>query len=126
MKQKREQKLTIVEWVFYPLGGLLALGGITLMILGLIADYSTVRDNALALAQVDSPLSFIHWGLIVLAVGVLITVVVLLVFAQKTDREIEKASRRAARLGKPLMSNDSIIDVDVTKIEGKDKTETIA
>lgn len=121
MKQKNEKKLAVVEWVFYPLAGVLALGGIALMILGLITDYATSSSSSLAVYQAEAPLSFIGWGIITLALGVLLGVIVLLVFAQKSDREIEKASRRAARLGKSLVNNDAIVDAEVTKIEKEDE-----
>lgn len=118
MKNENGNKLTVVEWVFYPLAGVIALGGIALMILGLIASYLPVRtiDNPLAVAQANSPLTFIQWGLIALALGVVIAVIVLSVFAHRFDRESEKASRRAARLGKTLNSNDAIIDAEVKPI----------
>jgi membrane protein implicated in regulation of membrane protease activity len=112
---KNKVKLSVVEWVFYPLAGVLVLGALALITLGLLASYLPLKaaDNPLAVAQAGSPLSFMSWGLITLAVGVFIAVVVLLVFARRHDREAEKASRRAARLGKSVKSSDTIIDAEV-------------
>ena len=119
MKNENGNKLTVVEWIFYPLSGVIALGGIALMVLGLIANFLPVRtvDNPLAVAQSNSPLTFVQWGLIALAIAVVIAVIVLSVFAHRFDRESEKASRRAARLGKTLSNNDAIIDAEVNPIK---------
>lgn len=117
MKKGNLKKLSVVEWVFYPIAGVLALGGIALLILGLLAKFLPMKpeDNPLAVAESSSPLTFTEWGLITLAIGLVIGVIVLLVYAQKHDREAEKTSRRAARLGKSLSSNDEIIDAEVSK-----------
>lgn len=117
MKKGNLKKLSVVEWVFYPIAGVLALGGIALLILGLLAKFLPMKpeDNPLAVAESSSPLTFTEWGLITLAIGLVIGVIVLLVYAQKHDREAEKTSRRAARLGKLLSSNDEIIDAEVSK-----------
>lgn len=126
MKKENLKKLSVIEWVFYPISGVLALGGVALLILGLLAKFLPMKpeDNPLAVAELDSPLTFTDWGLITLAVGLVIGVIVLLVYAQKHDREAEKSSRRAARLGKPLTSNDEIIDAEVTKPE-QENVDTI-
>lgn len=117
MKKGNLKKLSVVEWVFYPIAGVLALGGIALLILGLLAKFLPMKpeDNPLAVAESSSPLTFTEWGLITLAIGLVIGVIVLLVYAQKHDREAEKTSRRAARLGKSLSSNNEIIDAEVSK-----------
>lgn len=117
MKKGNLKKLSVVEWVFYPIAGVLALGGIGLLILGLLAKFLPMKpdDNPLAVAELNSPLTFTVWGIITLLAGLVTGVIVLLVYAQKYDREAEKASRRAARLGKPLVDNDEIVDAEVTK-----------
>lgn len=99
------KNLSLIELIVYLVAGALALWGLTYIALGLIGSYINVGadDNALlkgseALAKVFG-LGFLGWGLIILSIGALLAVVCLCINAKKTDKEAEKAARRAARLG---------------------------
>ena len=99
------KNLSLFELIVYLVAGALALWGLTYIALGLIGSYINVGadDNALlkgseALAKVFG-LGFLGWGLIILSIGALLAVVFLCINAKKTDKEAEKAARRAARLG---------------------------
>ena len=99
------KNLSLFELIVYVLAGALALWGLTYITLGLIGSYINIgaEDNALlkgsdALAKVFG-LGFLGWGLIILSIGALLAVVFLCINAKKTDKEAEKAARRAARLG---------------------------
>lgn len=99
------KNLSLFELIVYLVAGALALWGLTYIALGLIGSYINVGadDNVLlkgseALAKVFG-LGFLGWGLIILSIGALLAVVCLCINAKKTDKEAEKAARRAARLG---------------------------
>ena len=105
MKKAVFKNLSLVELIVYGVSAAIALWGLTYIVLGLIGSYINVgaEDNALlngsqALAKVFG-LGFLGWGLILVAIGAVIAVVCLCINAKKTDKEAEKAARRAARLG---------------------------
>lgn len=97
--------LSIFEIVVYSVAAALALWGLTYIVLGLLGNYLNIaaEDNVLAkasgaLAKVFG-LGFLGWGLIIVSIGAVIGVFFLCINAKKTDKEAEKAARRAARLG---------------------------
>ena len=99
---KKEKKFTVVELVWYGLGGAIFLWGLTFVVLGLIAMYAPIAnsDNALragsdAYAKVFG-MGFFPWGLINMGIGLVILVPTLLYYSKKVDREFEKEQRRAA------------------------------
>ena len=103
-KNKTPLALHPAELVWYIICGLLALWGLTYIVLGLVAENLpiTTDESAFALANKSFAdtfgLDWLGWGLIILAIGALGAVIVLLALAGKTDREYEKTTRRAQRL----------------------------
>ena len=99
--KKTNRKVSVFEIVWYTLTGLLAVWGLTYIVLGVVARNSRA-DSAIAKASSGYAkamgLDFYGWGLILLAIGVVLMVIVLLANAKKADREVEKQQRRAARL----------------------------
>ena len=99
--KKANRKVSIFEIVWYSLTGALAVWGLTFIVLGVVAR-NLPSDAALVKASASYAktmgLDFYGWGLILLPLGVVLAVIVLLVNAKKSDREVEKQQRRAARI----------------------------
>ncbi len=101
---KKKMKVSIFEIVWYSLCGLVALWGLTYITLGLIGDLLpvTATENGLAKAseviRAHFGLGFLGWGMILVGIGAVLAIIVLLLNAKKSDKEVEKAARRAARL----------------------------
>ena len=82
------------------------LWGLTYTVLGLIADNLQVASSSNYLKQASNEiaklfgLGFFGWGLIIFAIGAVLTTILLLVNARSTDRDYERAQRRAARLAR--------------------------
>lgn len=115
---KKTLKVSIFEIVWYSICGAIALWGITYIVLGLVGDHLpiTAEDNALSEAsdaiKVTFGLGFFHWGLILTGVAAAAAIVVLLLNAKKSDREVEKAARRAARL---VRNETPVVDAEVSE-----------
>lgn len=113
---KKQLKVSVFEIVWYSLSAAIAVWGITYIVLGMIGDYSaiTATENELAKAseaiKAAFGLGFFHWGLILTGIGAVSAVVVLLFNAKKSDKEVEKAARRAARL-----TRDNVVDATVSE-----------
>lgn len=109
---KKKLKLTTFEKVWYPITGAFGAWGLTYVILGCLAKYLPIPESKNALAKADSAiasvfgLGFFGWGLIILGISVLATVICLLAVAKHADREFEKAQRRAARLNRGNMFDE--------------------
>ena len=110
--KKANSKLSLFEKIWYTLCAGFGLWGLTYSVLGTIAG--TLRPDA-GLAKADATiaslfgLGYLGWGLILLGIGCVLAVLVLLLTSKKSDREVEKQQRRAARLGKT-----TVIDAEVT------------
>ena len=79
--------------------------------------------NFIANFEKKLPFELRYWGIIFMAAGVLVGVIVLLVNAKKADREIEKKIRREQRLA--AQSNQTIeVKQAVEVIEEPQPTET--
>ena len=98
---KAKRKLSIFEIIWYSLTGGLGLWGLTFIVLGVIAR-NLRSDSALSKANAKyaevMKLGYFESGIILLVIGVVLAIVVLLINAKKSDREVEKQQRRAARL----------------------------
>ena len=116
--REKLKKLTTLEKVIYPICILLMLWGLVYTILGLIADNIQVSSANNYLKQASDSLAsifglgFFGWGLIIFAIGAVLMTIVLLVNARNTDRDYEKAQRRAARLNR-----NRIVDAEVKDSE---------
>ena len=99
---KKARKLTTFEIIWYCLNSLLGLWGLTYIVLGIIVrnqGSNGVFYNANNVIDKNFGLGgFFNWGLILVAIAVVLSVIVLLANAKKADTEFEKNQRRAARL----------------------------
>ena len=97
-----KNKLSKGEKVFIVLDGILALGGLVMIVLGFIADFypGKPEDNWTGQAAFQNAmhLSYRWFGVILLLVAALIAAIALNGFARKNDTDNERALRRAQRL----------------------------
>ena len=97
-----KNKLSKGENVFIVLDGILALGGLVMIVLGFIADFypGKPEDNWTGQAAFQNAmhLSYRWFGVILLLVAALIAAIALNGFARKNDTDNERALRRAQRL----------------------------
>ncbi len=117
MKKKLKQ-LSLFEIIAYSVLLLLGLWGLIYTLLGFICEFLSVNSGlryANNYVRNVFGTSFLTCGLIVLGVSVVATVIVLLVNAKKSDRDFEKAQRRAARLKK--RPEEEVVDVSSEKVE---------
>lgn len=118
MNMKKKLPLSKFEIVWYSICTAFALWGLTYIILGLIAQNLAVPASKNYLAQASEALAsvfglgFFGWGLIILGVSAVAASIVLLVNAKKTDRDYEKAQRRAARLARTTFGEETPEVVD--------------
>ena len=115
MKNKLKQ-LSVFEIIAYSVLLLLGLWGFVYTILGFVCEFISVHSGlreANAYIKSTFGTGFLTCGLIVLGVSAVAAVIVLLVNAKKSDRDFEKAQRRAARLKK----RPDVVDVDSEKVE---------
>ena len=117
MKKKLKQ-LSIFEKIAYCLLLLLGLWGLIYTLLGFVCEFLSVNSG---LRYANNYIKnvfgtgFLTCGLIVLGVSVVAAVIVLLINAKKSDRDFEKAQRRAARLKKKPESE--VVDVTSSPAE---------
>lgn len=113
---KKQLKVSPFEIVWYSLTGAVGLWGLTYVVLGLVAAFYPATSENNPLGKADKTiadlfgLGFLYWGLIILAIAVVAAVFVLCIYAKTTDREVEKAQRRAARLA---AQNNAVVDAEV-------------
>ena len=112
MKDKFSKK----ELVGYIISGIIAMFGLVLVVLGIIERNMDVISSKNFLMQADQSvqtalnikLSFWEWGLIFMALGVIIAVIILCVFAKKADREVDRKLRRQARANSAIDINSEV------------------
>ena len=112
MKDKFSKK----EIVGYCISGIIAMFGLVLIVLGIVERNMDVTSSKNYLFQADQKvqtalsikLSFWEWGLIFMAVGVIIAVIILCVFAKKADREVDLKLRRQARANSAIDINSEV------------------
>ncbi len=128
-KTKKERKINITtqEIVLYCIAGVFIIWGVVEIILGLITQFADVKVSDFGLYTAEQTyisifgMSFLYWGIVLTAIGVIFGVIVLCVYASKYDREAEKASRRAARLA---MMKENLTNVNVIEEEKVQEEET--
>ncbi len=109
--KKSKLKIAVFELVWYIIQGLVGLWGLTYIVLGIVESFlpaKSLLSKANDTFTKTFGLSFFNWGLIILAAAVLLTIIVLLVYASKVDRLVEKQQRRAARL-----SHSKVVEAEV-------------
>lgn len=102
-----KDKFSTKELVGYIISGIIVMFGLVLVVLGIVERNMDVVPSKNFLYQADQnvqsalgiKLSFWEWGLIFMALGVIIAVIILCVCAKKADREVDRKLRRQARAG---------------------------
>ncbi len=111
--------LSIFEIVAYSLLLLMGLWALTYISLGIACEFIRY-DTGVSAANAKLNLGFLWEGLIILGVTAVAAVTVLLINAKKSDRDFEKAQRRAARLKK---SAPEVVEAEVAPVEEKREEE---
>lgn len=111
--KKNKLPVSTFELVVYIVTGLLGLWSLVYISLGIACEFIEYK-SALAKVNRSFSIGFLSQGFIILGVAAFVALVVLLVNAKKSDRDFEKAQRRAARLAK---DDNKIIDAEVTPVE---------
>ena len=117
MKNKVLSK--IFEIIGYAIAGLLGAWALVYVALGIACEFIRY-DTGVAKANDKLNLGFLWEGLIILAAAALLAVMVLLITAKRSDRDFEKAQRRAARLKKAPTAeenNPEVVDAEVAPVE---------
>lgn len=104
------KKVSVKEFIWYAGCGVVVAFGLICIIFGIVGYQMDVLNKYNFVAQFEAKLPFElrYWGLIFIAAGVLVGIIVLLVNAKKADREIEKKLRREQRL---QAQNNTTIEV---------------
>lgn len=111
-----KDKFSRREIVGYIISGVIALFGLVLVVLGIIERNMDVMPSKNFLLQADEKvqaalnikLSFWEWGLIFMALGVVIAVIILCVCAKKADREVDRKLRRQQRANSAIDINSEV------------------
>ena len=120
---KKNKELTLFEKIAYPVLCALMLWGLTYTVLGLIADNLQVSSSNNYLKQASDAiakifgLGFFGWGLIIFSIGAVLMTIILLVYARNTDRDYERAQRRAARLARNRVTENETQQVAAQPVE---------
>ena len=109
--------LTVFEIIAYTLLILLGFWALTYIALGIACEFLNYK-TAVREADAKLNLGFLWEGLIILGATVLGAVTVLLINAKRTDRDFEKAQRRAARLNKKAPTPE-VVEAEVAPVEEK-------
>ena len=115
MKKKLKLPLSIFELVSYSLLALLGIWGLVYVILGFVCYFLPAKNELLimnnAIAANTKGMGFMYQGFLIMGLAVVAAVIILLVNAKQSDRDYEKAQRRAARLAKDN-KKEEVIDVE--------------
>ena len=109
-------KLSIFEIIAYSVLLLVGLWGLVYVGLGIANEFISTKTGV---AKADATLvatfkiGFLWSGLIIIGAVALVAVVILLINAKKSDRDFEKAQRRAARLKK----KPDVVDAETAPVE---------
>lgn len=97
-----KRKISGLELAFIVIDGIIALGGLTMIVLGFIADYfpGKPEDNWTGQSGFMSAMhmSYRWFGVILLVGAAIIAAIALNGFARKNDTDNERALRRAQRM----------------------------
>lgn len=101
----KKAKVSRKEIVGYAISGVIALFGIVLIILGIVERHMDVVPSKNYLLNAEQKvmvalgvkIGFRNWGLIFLALGVVIAMIILCVAAKSADRENDRQLRRQQR-----------------------------
>ena len=118
---KKKLPLTVFEIIAYTILLLLGLWALTYISLGIACQFIRY-DTAVRVANDKLNLGFLWEGLMILGATVVGAVTVLLINAKKSDRDFEKAQRRAQRLIKKNPTPE-VVEAEVAPIEEKKEEE---
>lgn len=101
----KKAKVSRKEIVGYAISGVIALFGVVLIILGIVERHMDVVPSKNYLLNAEQKvmvalgvkIGFRNWGLIFLALGVVIAMIILCVAAKTADRENDRQLRRQQR-----------------------------
>jgi hypothetical protein len=106
----KKNQLKTTEWLWNLLGFALILTGTTLAVISLIGDYMPgpsslnwvliAEQAVIEFATFD--LDFLAYGVGLVILGSLIAVTSLVIYSNREQTELDKASRRASRLAETL------------------------
>lgn len=98
----KKRKIEVAELVLYIIYGVIAVGGITLVTLGMIGEYINVAHNALREADVKfaeaMKMSFVVFGSLLALLGAVLSAITLAVYGQRAELESDRRARRLQRL----------------------------
>ena len=94
------KKVTTKEFIWYLACGLIIFLGLICVVFGIIGYHMSSASGANFIETFETKIKFElrYLGLILIAGGVVLSVVVLLFNAKKADREVEKKIRREQRI----------------------------
>ena len=100
--KKTTRKIAIFEIVWYAICTLLALWGLTFLVLGIIArNYPSFSNDLIAFNNATATktnIDLVFWGIIIIAVGVILATIVLCIYGKTADRNMDRETRRKARI----------------------------
>ena len=120
------KKISTKEFIWYAACGLVIVFGLICMIFGIIGYHmgGETVNNFIKSFEAKLPISLRAFGIIFMAVGVVVGIIVLLFNAKKADREVEKKIRREQRIA--AQSNMNIeVKKAVEVVEEKPAVEPV-
>lgn len=91
------KKISTKEFIWYAACGLVIVFGLICMVFGIIG-YHLPKPNFITDFEGKLPIALRYWGIIFMAIGVVVGIIALVVNAKKADREVEKKIRREQRI----------------------------
>lgn len=105
MAKEKKFNFSKKEWAWYIICLFIAFVGLVFAIIGIIGDHLPVKasDNWVRISEAAwltnwSPMGYRYWGIILLCGGLVIFSFALTFFSRESDRDSERAARRAQRL----------------------------
>ncbi len=125
---KKNRKVSNWEIFWIVVSGILAVGGLFLLVLGLVGSFIPVLNSenwilsSQSALQAATGLSYIWLGAIILVVDSILACIYLNYFAKRSDLDSERALRRAQRL-KVIADSEKVSETPVVEAE---TTDTVA
>ncbi|MBQ9458173.1 MAG: hypothetical protein IJU64_06730 [Bacilli bacterium] len=121
MANQKKLNLSKKEWFWYILTLFLAFVGLVFAIIGIIGDHLPVKasENWVRVSEKAwltnwSPLGYRYWGIVLLAGGLIIFALALTLFSRESDRDNERAIRRAQRLA-AMSEAENVVEAEEAK-----------
>ena len=98
--KKENKAISRKEIAWYIIAGFIAILGVVSIVFGVIGHHmgGDLSSNFIKQAETKTGLGFRAWGIIAVALGAIIAIITLSVFAKEYDRNIEKTIRRQQRV----------------------------